>query len=147
MFGVPGLIYPTIISMFLMRDDVGSDDIIFLNDNDRHINILSTLVVDYIIKLNPKTYSDMYKILTYVTFNYLGYEVENPALGRKKIREFTQYIGISKVQLDYYIENVKRNVGGIPELRNIIPEEYKTQPGDIHTLGVTQFAKRLYYEC
>lgn len=147
MFGVPGLIYPTIVSMFLMRDDVGSDDIIFLNDNDRHINILSTLVVDYIIKLNPKTYSDMYKILTYVAFNYLGYEVENPALGRKKIREFTQYIGISRVQLDYYIENVKRNVGGIPELRNIIPEEYKTQPGDIHTLGVTQFAKRLYYEC
>lgn len=147
MFGIPGLIYPSIVSMFLMRDDVDCDDIIFSNDNDRHINIVSTLVVDYIIKLNPKTYNEMYKILSYIVLNYLGYEVENPSLGRKKIREFTQYIGISKIQLDYYTENVKRNVGGIPNLQIVIPDSYKTRPGEIHTLGVTQFAKRLYYAC
>lgn len=147
MFGIPGLIYPSIVSLFLMRDDVDSDDIIFLNDNDRHINILSTLVVDYIIKLSPKSYDELYRIITYIVFNYLGYEVENPSLGLKKLREFTNYIGISKVQVDYYIENVKRNVGGIPNLQIVIPDNYKTRPGEIHTLGVTQFAKRLYYEC
>lgn len=147
MFGIPGLIYPSIVSLFLMRDDVDSDDIIFLNDNDRHINILSTLVVDYIIKLSPKSYDELYRIITYIVFNYLGYEVENPSLGLKKLREFTNYIGISKIQVDYYIENVKRNVGGIPNLQIVIPDSYKTRPGEIHTLGVTQFAKRLYYEC
>ena len=147
MFGIPGLIYPTIVSLFLMRDDVDSDDIVFLNDNDRHINILSTLVVDYIIKLSPKSYDELYKIITYIVFNYLGYEVENPNLGLKKLREFTNYIGISKVQVDYYIENVKRNVGGIPNLQIVIPDNCKTRPGEIHELGVIQFAKRLYYNC
>lgn len=147
MFNIPGLIYPTIVSMFLMRDDVDNEAIVFLNDNDRHINILSTLVVDYIIKLNPKSYDELYKIIVYVVFNYLGYEVENPSLGRKKLYEFTNYIGISKVQVDYYIENIKRNVGGIPAITNIIPNNYKTKPGDIHALGVGQFAKRLYYNC
>lgn len=147
MFGVPGLIYPTIVSMFLMRDDADSDDIIFLNDNHRHINIISTLVVDYIIKLSPKTYNEMYKIITYVVFNYLGYCVDNPYIGKVMLYEFTKYIGISEIQVDYYMENVRRNVGGIPELQNTIPGNYKTKPGDIHSLGVTQFAKRLYYEC
>lgn len=147
MFGIPGLIYPTIVSSFLMRDDVDSDDIIFLNDNHRHINILSTLVVDYIINLSPKTYEELYKIVVYVIFNYLGYEVDNPSVGRVMLYEFTKYMGISKVQVDYYMENVKRNVGGIPELQNSIPDSYKTKPGKIHELGVIQFAKRLYYEC
>lgn len=147
MFGIPGLIYPTIVSSFLMRDDVDSDDIIFLNDNHRHINILSTLVVDYIIKLSPKTYEELYKIVAYVVFNYLGYEVENPSVGRVMLYEFTKYMGISKVQVDYYIENVKRNVGGIPKLKDIIPNNYKTKPGIIHEIGVIQFAKRLYYNC
>ena len=100
-----------------------------------------------IIKLSPKSYDELYKIITYIVFNYLGYEVENPNLGLKKLREFTNYIGISKVQVDYYIENVKRNVGGIPNLQIAIPDSYKTRPGEIHTLGVTQFAKRLYYAC
>lgn len=148
MFGVSGLIYPTIISMFLMRDDVDNEELIYSNNIHGHINIVSTLVVDYIIKLKPKNYEELYKILAYVILNYLGYNVDEPNKGRSELYKMTQYIGISEVQVNYYINNIKRNIkGGMNAISNMIPGNYKSKPGDIHWLGINQFTKRLYYDC
>ena len=65
------------------------------------------------------------KIVMYVIWNYLGYDLEKPS-DKDKFNEFTKFMGISKDNAKTYLRNSKRNVGGIQSVLNYIPDKYKT---------------------
>ena len=143
MFNVPNLIYPIILTNFLMRDDIYDDKVLIYNH--RHLNILMTIVVDYILGIKPKTFDELMKVIIYVVSNYLGYDLENPT-DYSKFNEVVDYMGIAKDNSRHYLRNAKRNAGGQKAILEYIPDEYKIKPGDIHELAMIQFAKRLIIE-
>lgn len=143
MFNVPNLIYPIALTYFLMRDDI-YDEIILIN-NRRHLNIMLTILVDYILYIHPKTIDDLMKIVVYVVLNYLGYDLDNPT-DKDKFYAFTTSMGVTNDNADKYLGYAKENVGGIQEILKYIPEQYKTKPGDIHETATIQFIKRLCIE-
>ena len=143
MFGISNMITPTILSMFLMRDDIYNETII--NSKLRHLNILYTLVAEYIIEIVPETYEEMYKIITYVVMNYLGYDLNKPN-DKEKFYDMVKDLGVTKTNADHYKENVRQNVGGFKKLIEFIPEHLRTKPGEIHRKGLEQFVKRLLFD-
>lgn len=143
MFGTTNMITPTILSMFLMRDDIYNETII--NSKLRHLNILYTLVAEYIVEIVPETYEEMYKIITYVVMNYLGYDLNKPN-DKEKFYDMVKDLGVTKTNADHYKENVRQNVGGFKKLIEFIPEHLRTKPGEIHRKGLEQFVKRLLFD-
>lgn len=143
MFNVPNLIYPIILTNFLMRDDIYDEKI--LSYNIRHLNILMTIVIDYILGIKPNSFDELMKVVIYVVLTYLGYRFDKPA-DKSKFNEFVKYMGITKSNAKSYLYNAKENAGGNQEILEYIPEEYRIQPGDLHEIATIQFVKRIYIE-
>ena len=76
MFGISGMIYPMVLNMYLMRDDTSDNKLILYNI--KHLVILTTIIIDYIIILQPTNYKELLYVLSYVIFNYMGMNVDNP---------------------------------------------------------------------
>lgn len=143
MFNVPNLIYPIILTNFLMRDDIYDEKI--LSYNIRHLNILMTIVIDYILGIKPNSFDELMKVVIYVILNYLGYDLNKPA-ERDRFYEFIDFMGIERSNAKTYLINAKQNAGGVQAILDYIPEAYKTKPGDLHEIATIQFVKRIYIE-
>jgi hypothetical protein len=144
MFNVPNMIAPLTLSIFLMREDIYNKTIIMKNNT--HMNIILTIVTDYIINIKPKTYYHTMCIIYYVVFNYLGYDLNNPD-DMTRLFEMAECLGVAGTNAEHYIYNAKENAGGIERIKQCIPSDYRTQPGDIHATAGFQFAKRMYFNC
>lgn len=126
MFGVPNLIYPLILSKFLMRDDIYDENVIMYNI--RHLNIITTIITDYIIELKPKTFLELLQIVTYYTLTYLGLDFEKPN-DHSKVREFATNMGISESGFKESVRNSNNNAGGISKILETIPKTHRIKPG------------------
>ena len=58
MFGISGMIYPMVLNMYLMRDDTSDNKLILYNI--KHLVILTTIIIDYTIILQPTNYKNYY---------------------------------------------------------------------------------------
>lgn len=144
MFGVSGLIYPLILNMYLMRDD--TSDIKVIDKHIKHLTILSTIIIDYIIILQPSSYEELLYVMTYVILNYLGLNVDNPDDKNSK-KYLKQTLNEMKIKYDYayyHIENLMKNIGGdTTKMRNYIPDHVKTDPEKLPEIAREQFALRI----
>lgn len=146
MFGIPNMIYPTILNTFLMRDDV-EDQKVILN-NHLHINKICTIVTSYIINLNPKSYFEVYKIILYVVLNCMGYEIDSPGIyGKTRLYAVTDSMSITRKNVNYYLKNFKSNSGGLEEITKVIPNYLKTNSDKINALAMQEFALRIKFCC
>lgn len=144
MFGISGMIYPLIISNYLMRDDTSNEKNIF--DNIKHLTILSTIIIDYIITLQPSTYLEVLYIINYIILNYIGINIDNPSDKncKKYLRQTLNELRINYSHADYHISNMIKNIGGNTiDMRNYIPEYTKTNPDDLPKIAKNQFAIRI----
>lgn len=144
MFGVSGMIYPLVLNMYLMRDDT-SDNKLIMN-NIKHLTIISTIIIDYIIMLQPSSYKELLYILTYITLNYIGLNVDNPddKNSKKYLKQTLNEMRIKYDYASYHIENLMKNIGGnITEIKNYIPEFAKVDPEKLPELAREQFALRI----
>lgn len=143
MFGISGLIYPIITNMFIMRDDISNKYDIY--KYHKHLNILYTLIIDYIGLLQPKSYKDLLCIISYIILNYLGLYIDNPRDKSfiKCFKTTLKYMGIKPDHASYHIKNIIKDVGGIKNIQDVIHEEYKLTPQIISQCAKLQFARRL----
>lgn len=143
MFGISGLIYPMISNLFVMRDDVSDKNDVYRYH--KHLNILSTLVIDYIANIKPKSYKETLCIISYLVLNYIGLFVDNPR-SKEYNKYFSitlKYMGIKPEHAVYHVTNIIKNVEGLQNIQNSIPKEYKLTPLTIANTAKLQFARRL----
>lgn len=143
MFNVPNLIFPIVLTNFLMRDDIYNEKV--LSNNVRFLNIVSTMVADYILKIKPKTFDETVKIINYVVMNFLGYDLETPE-DKTKFYNFATYLRVSIDNASLYLSHAKENSGGVKSILNYIPDNYKIKPGNINEVATIQFLKRMMLE-
>ena len=143
MFNVPNLIYPIVLTNFLMRDDIYDEKV--LSYNIRHLNILMTILIDYILGIKPGSFDELMKVIIYVVLNYLGYDLNKP-VEKDRFYEFVDFMGIERNNAKTYLINAKQNAGGVQAILEYIPEVYKTKPGELHEIATLQFVKRLLVE-
>lgn len=145
LFGISGLIYPMISNLFIMRDDVSNKYNIYRYH--KHLNILSTLVIDYLSFIKPKSYTEMLCIVSYLVLNYLGLYVDKPDNKDycKCFATTVKYMGIKPSHAKYHVQNIIKNVGGLENIQNSIPEDYKLTPKTIASVAKLQFARRLLF--
>lgn len=144
MFGISGMIYPMILNMFLMRDDTSDMNLIW--KYDKHIITVSTIIIDYIISIQPQTYKEILYILSYVVFNYIGINIDNldDKNSKKYLRQTLNEMKINYNHAAYHIDNIIKSIGGNTiEMRNYIPEYAKTDPKDLPQKARQQFALRI----
>lgn len=145
MFNAPNLIYPIILTNFLMRDDIYNEKV--LMQNVLSLNILCTIIIDYILGIQPSTFDELIKVINYVILTYLGIDL-NACYIKEKFNELVEFMGIDKNNAKNYYKNTKNNAGGVNKMIQMIPEAYRTIPGPegIHGMASLQFAKRLKLE-
>lgn len=144
MFGISGMIYPLILNMYLMRDDTSDNNLIY--NNSKHLSILTTIVIDYILILRPSTYKELLYLITYLTLNYIGVNVDNPTdkNSRKYLKQTLNELHVNYEHAGYCISNIIKNIGGnMTEMRNYIPEFVKINPENIPNIARNQFAIRI----
>lgn len=144
MFGVSGMIYPLIISMYLMRDDTSDEKIII--DNSKHLSILTTIIIDYIIILQPVNFKELLYVIVYVVFNYIGLNVDNSddKNSKKYLKQTLNELRINYNHAGYHIKNMIKNIGGNTiDMRNYIPDYAKTDPEKLPQMAREQFALRI----
>lgn len=144
MFGISGMIYPLILNIYLMRDDT-SDEKVILN-NSKHLTILTTIIIDYIITIQPNSYKELLYIIVYTIFNYIGMNVDNPTDKncRKYLRQTVNELRVNYNHAAYHIRNIIMNIGGnTTDMREYIPEYAKTNPEDLPKIARDQFALRI----
>lgn len=144
MFGVSGLIYPLLLNMYLMRDD--TSDIKVIDKHIKHLTILSTVVIDYIITIQPSSYEELLYVITYVVLNYLGLNVDNPKdkKCRKYLKQTLNEMKINYNHAAYHVGNLIKCVGGnLTGMTEYIPEYLKTDPEKLPEIAREQFALRI----
>lgn len=144
MFGISGMIYPMILNMYLMRDNTSDNKLI--KDNIKHLIILTTIIIDYIITIQPQTYKELLYILSYVIFNYMGLDVDNSdnKNSKKYLRQTLNELKINYNHAAYHIENIIKSIGGnTMEMRKYIPEYAKSNPEKLPNIAREQFALRI----
>lgn len=143
LFGISGLIYPMVSNMFVMRDDVSDKNIVY--KYHKHLNILSTIIIDYISMIKPKSYHETLCIVSYLVLNYLGLFVDEPRNKKYSncVSKTLRYMGIKPEHASYHINNVVKDVGGLENIQDSIPEEFKLTPQTISSIAKLQFARRL----
>lgn len=144
MFGISGLIYPAVLNMYSMRDDV-INDLRFIYMNHKHINILLTVVVDYLIWLKPASYLDMIRIVSYIVLNYMGGCVDDPCSHKYRncLSLTSRMLEVKTEHMAFNIMNIIKNCGGLKPISDIIPESFKINPDTIVENGRIQFAQRI----
>ena len=144
--GLSNFIYPLIINIFLMRDNVNDLDVIF--SYNKHINIVSTLVYDYIVDIKPKNYLEMLQVITYVVLTYMGYDMTDIYSEQRMecFNELISWMNIKKEHANYHLVNIKRNAGGVEQILNTIPDKYIYKPKELVDVARCQFVKRLLYK-
>lgn len=144
--GISNFIYPLIINIFLMRDNVNDLDVIF--SYNKHINIVSTLVYDYIVDIKPKNYLEVLQVITYVVLTYMGYDMTDADSDNCKecFNELISWMNIKKEHVNYHLVNIKRNAGGVEQILNTIPDKYIYKPKELVDVARCQFVKRLLYK-
>jgi hypothetical protein len=142
MFGMSNLIQPIIYTNFLMRDDIYDKKVIM--NNILSLNILTTIIVDYILGIKPNNFNELIKIVNYVIMVYMGIDLDK-CYDKEKFYELVEHMGIDKQNAKHYYVNAKNNAGGITKMKEVIPESYRTIPGPqgLHGLAAVQFAKRM----
>ena len=142
MFNAPNLIYPIILTNFLMRDDIYNEKV--LMQNILPLNMLTTIIIDYILGIQPSTFDELIKVVNYVILTFLGIDL-NKCHDKDKFNELVEFMGIDKKNAKSYYNNTKNNAGGVNKMKEMIPEVYQTVPGPegIHGIASLQFAKRL----
>lgn len=144
MFGVPGMIYPLVLSMYLMRDNaIIEPELIY--EQHKHINILCTMVIDYIIWSRPTTFLEMLKLITYIVLNYIGGCVDNP-----RDMKYSNCLKDTIIKLDvkvehvaYHINNTIKNCGGLKAISDSIKDEFKLDPNSVVMYSRQCFAQRI----
>lgn len=144
MFGVSGMLFPIILDMYLLRDNA-IEYIDEIEKNLKHINIICTSVIDYIICLKPETYLDTFKLIAYIILNYLGLNLDNPNDMKYKTNLLKTIDGfdVKTEHAAYHIYNVLKDCGGSKALVEGIPEGYHTNPEQIVLLSRAWFANRI----
>ena len=147
MFGISGLIYPAILNMFLMKDDVASD-LKLVHQFHKHVNIICTICIDYLIWLKPKSYLEMLRILTYIVINYLGGNVDDPGSCKASsyLQESVDELGIKNDHVKYHLNNIIKDCGGmkaISDTMNNYDEIYKLTPEKVAEYARRDFAQRV----
>lgn len=142
MFNVPNLIYPIVLTNFLMRDDIYNEKVIM--NNILSLNILTTILIDYILCIKPSNFSELIKVVNYVILIYLGIDLDK-CYDKEKFYDLVEYMGIDKQNAKSYYNNTKNNAGGVNKMKEVIPDSYKTIPGPqgLHGISSLQFAKRM----
>ena len=144
MFDTPNLLYPIILTNFLMRDDIYNEKVI--QSNLRFLNIITTIVADYILKIKPKTFDETMKIIVYVILNFLGYDFNAPE-DKSNIMAMSTIIRVDTENVKEYLKNAKANAGGVQAILNYIPDKYKVHElGEINKIATIQFLKRMVLE-
>ena len=144
MFNTPNLLYPIILTNFLMRDDIYNEKVI--QSNLRFLNIITTIVADYILKIKPKTFDETMKIIVYVILNFLGYNFNTPE-DKSNILAMSTIIRVDTENVKEYLKNAKANAGGVQAILNYIPDNYKVHGlGEINKIATIQFLKRMVLE-
>lgn len=144
MFGISGMIYPMVLNMYLMRDDTSDNKLIVYNI--KHLVILTTIIIDYIITLQPTNYKELLYVLSYVIFNYMGMNVDNPddKNSKKYLKQTLNDLKINYNHAEYHIENIIKSIGGnTSNIRNFIPEFAKSNPETLPQKAREQFAIRI----
>ena len=129
-----------------MRDNVNDLDVIF--SYNKHINIVSTLVYDYIVDIKPKNYLEVLQVITYVVLTYMGYDMTDADSDDCKecFNELISWMNIKKEHANYHLINIKRNAGGVEQILNTIPDKYIYKPKELVDVARCQFVKRLLYK-
>lgn len=145
MFGVSGLLYNSILNMYLMRDDITKIDKFLWIKSHKHLNILMTTCIDYIIWLKPVNYLETLKIITYIVLNYIGGYVDDP---RNRdydtcIQNTIKTLDIKVEHVKYHIENMVKNCGGLQAISEVIPDSFKLNPMTVVEVGRQCFAQRV----
>ena len=144
MFDISGMIYPLILNIYLMRDDTSDNNLIY--SNSKHLSILTTVIIDYILIIRPSTYKELLYIITYLTLNYMGVNIDNPTdkNSRKYLRQTLNELHVNYDHAGYYIDNVIKNIGGNTiMMREYIPEFMKINPESLPDMARKQFAIRI----
>ena len=118
-----------VLNMYLMRDDTSDNKLILYNI--KHLVILTTIIIDYIIILQPTNYKELLYVLSYVIFNYIGMNVDNPddKNSKKYLKQTLNDLKINYNHAEYHIENIIKSIGGnTSNMRNFIPEFAKSNP-------------------
>jgi hypothetical protein len=144
MFKVPNMIAPTAMNMYLMRDDIY--DVETIQTCHKSLNKLLTILTDYLIQINPKSYTQTLQIITYVTLTFMGIDFNKPN-DMDKFNETINKLNVAKSNAKYYIKNAKENAGGVHEILNTIPEGLHVSPTQMHEMAEYQFSKRILFWC
>lgn len=145
MFGVSGILYNSILHMYLMREDISKIDKFLWIKSHKHLNIIMTLCIDYIIWLKPTSYLETLKIITYIVLNYMGGYVDDPRNTSCGIylQNTINMLDIKVEHAKYHIENMIKNCGSLKDISEVIPDGFKLTPVKVVEVGRQCFAQRI----
>lgn len=145
MFGIRGMLFPVILDMCLLRDN----SINFVDEIDKylkHINIICTVIIDYIIAFKPKTYLETYKLISYIILNYFGLCLNNPSdTNYTSCLQLTiEAFNVKNEHALYHIYNILKNCGGNANILESIKDiNFTINPDDIVKIARRCFANRI----
>lgn len=145
MFGIRGMLFPVILDMCLLRDN----SVNFVDEIDKylkHINIICTVIIDYIISFKPKTYLETYKLISYIILNYFGLNLNNPRdmKYRTCLQLTIEAFNVKNEHALYHIYNVLKGCGGNANILESMKEmDFNTDPERIVELSRKCFANRI----
>ena len=144
MFGIRGMLFPVIMDMCLLRDN-GISYYDEIEKNLKHINIICTVIIDYILASKPNSYLGTYQLISYIILNYLGLNLNNPRdLKYSKYLSTTiESFNVKSEHVAYHIFNIFKGCGGSNKIVESIPEDFKTNPEKIVNDSRIYFANRI----